>query len=1072
MATEEAINVLLIEDNPADVRLVKEVLRGAPSDRFNIISASTLAQGLKRLAADHVDVVLLDLGLPDSQGFDTFRAVNDSARNLPIIVLTVSTDEEIGLKAIRAGAQRFFSKDALTPDGAYGEIVPQMIRHSIEQKQMEAELQQRNEQVRRLNMELASTTQELRTINRELELRMNGRTEELGIANEELLREIGERVTAENDVEARAHNTAALNAIIHVLNEAPDLPTLYERALTTTAHQLGFDSGVVGTVTDSERVTMQYAYNLPPETVDAFNRLHLDSNPLMRAIYREQKPLVLDETSPVLESYRFGQHGAVVAIPYTSEGVTNGVIALYATDRRSFTPADRELFQMIGLEFGTAVARIRAKARVEEHARWQSILTHVITAGNKASNLTTACANMLGTALDLLPLYYGCIFLLDQRTADAVTLQSAHGYTAKQLEWAQRIPLTQRLAARVMAGTPLFFDDYQAAGSPDAQSMNSEVQSMTFIPLMTGDTVLGFYNLGSRGAQHHFTDDEQQLLIAIGREAGTVIARLQAEEIAKEHARRTAILNDIIHVLNEAADLHTAFDQAFALMVERLGFNRGVIITETPSGRVRVQHAYNYPPELIEAVNRLAIDDNQITRTIYREGQLYLVSELPSDTQSAQHGIHGATVGIPFYAEGKVVGHIALHAEHAKSFTAEDRQLFTAIGQEFDTAMARLRAKESLKESEARYRHLVERNYDGVIIHVDGIIRFANDAAARIMKAPSPGELIGLNALDIATPAYREMLAQRVQEIYRTHESSELAEVQITACDGTIVDIEMSGTLVTYDGKPAVYIMARDITERKQMEAQLKQYADHLEDLVEERTAQLKDSERLAGIGQTAAMIGHDLRNPLQALQFSLELERKYVEAALKTARADPTVEKTVEKAVRLYVDMEQQIRYMDKIVSDLQDYARPLQLECEEISAASLIGDTLSLLTVPESISVRVDVHTAVSVTIDPHFMQRALSNLVMNAVQAMPTGGELMIGATTDDHAVLITIHDTGDGVPENMKDTLFSPLTTGKAKGTGLGLAVVKRIIEAHNGTITFESEEGKGTTFTVTLPQTAK
>ncbi|MGZ7164231.1 MAG: ATP-binding protein, partial [Halobacteriota archaeon] len=93
------------------------------------------------------------------------------------------------------------------------------------------------------------------------------------------------------------------------------------------------------------------------------------------------------------------------------------------------------------------------------------------------------------------------------------------------------------------------------------------------------------------------------------------------------------------------------------------------------------------------------------------------------------------------------------------------------------------------------------------------------------------------------------------------------------------------------------------------------------------------------------------------------------------------------------------------------------------------------------------------------------------LNAVQAMPNGGTLTISAATDDGSVMVSVHDTGVGIPDDIRDKLFTPLFTAKAKGTGLGLAVVKRIVDAHGGTITFESEEGKGTTFTVTLPQLA-
>jgi signal transduction histidine kinase len=87
---------------------------------------------------------------------------------------------------------------------------------------------------------------------------------------------------------------------------------------------------------------------------------------------------------------------------------------------------------------------------------------------------------------------------------------------------------------------------------------------------------------------------------------------------------------------------------------------------------------------------------------------------------------------------------------------------------------------------------------------------------------------------------------------------------------------------------------------------------------------------------------------------------------------------------------------------------------------------------------------------------------------MQAMPDGGKLSVSATADDGPVTISVSDTGVGIPDDMRDKLFSPLITGKAKGTGLGLAVVKRIVDAHGGTMTFESREGKGTTFSVTLP----
>ena len=105
-----------------------------------------------------------------------------------------------------------------------------------------------------------------------------------------------------------------------------------------------------------------------------------------------------------------------------------------------------------------------------------------------------------------------------------------------------------------------------------------------------------------------------------------------------------------------------------------------------------------------------------------------------------------------------------------------------------------------------------------------------------------------------------------------------------------------------------------------------------------------------------------------------------------------------------------------------------------------------------------------------DPALLKRILSNLVTNAVQAMPKGGNLTLDGHKEANDLIITVKDTGVGIPDKIKDKLFTPLFTTKAKGQGFGLAVVKRMTEALGGTVTFESQEGKGTTFTVRLPPT--
>jgi signal transduction histidine kinase len=108
----------------------------------------------------------------------------------------------------------------------------------------------------------------------------------------------------------------------------------------------------------------------------------------------------------------------------------------------------------------------------------------------------------------------------------------------------------------------------------------------------------------------------------------------------------------------------------------------------------------------------------------------------------------------------------------------------------------------------------------------------------------------------------------------------------------------------------------------------------------------------------------------------------------------------------------------------------------------------------------------------VDPTFLKRMLLNLIKNATQAMPNGGELTIKAYEDQQSLCISVEDTGAGISEEDKLKIFTPLFTTKAKGQGLGLAVCKKLVETHNGEITFESETGKGTKFMIKLPVTKK
>jgi signal transduction histidine kinase len=174
-------------------------------------------------------------------------------------------------------------------------------------------------------------------------------------------------------------------------------------------------------------------------------------------------------------------------------------------------------------------------------------------------------------------------------------------------------------------------------------------------------------------------------------------------------------------------------------------------------------------------------------------------------------------------------------------------------------------------------------------------------------------------------------------------------------------------------------------------------------------------------------------------------------------------------EVIELLDTLDSQVRYMDKIVSDLQSYAAPISPAPSETDMPELIKSVISYVRIPENVATEVTISKELKrAIVDPVLFRRVVTNLILNAVQAMPNGGNLTVSANKEQDSVTITVEDTGEGIPKENMDKLFNPFFTTKSKGQGLGLAVCRRLVEAQNGAITVKSELGKGSSFTASLP----
>ena len=373
------------------------------------------------------------------------------------------------------------------------------------------------------------------------------------------------------------------------------------------------------------------------------------------------------------------------------------------------------------------------------------------------------------------------------------------------------------------------------------------------------------------------------------------------------------------------------------------------------------------------------------------------------------------------------------------------------------------KTEQALLLAERSYRRLYETTQDGIMARdLEGKMIDCNPAYAK-MLGYTKKELRKMAVRQLLPESWHEQRDRVVQRVLQTGRSI-VFEREYKRKDGSVFPASVRTWRLTNGRGKAIGIwsIVRDISQQKRLQKNLEQHADVLEKIVHDREKQLKDSERLVAIGQTAGMVGHDLRNPLQTLTGELYLAKLEVDSL-----CDGETKNSLRESIQV---IEEQVAYMDKIVSDLQAFVRPVKIDKKPLSLQELVSNVFATVTIPPNVSVQINNQSSsLQIRADPQLLKRVLINLITNAIQAMPDGGELFINTqVTSSGFVSISVKDTGVGISEKIRNQLFTPLFTTKPRGQGFGLAVCKRVIEAHGGTISFESTEGKGTNFVIAFP----
>ena len=353
----------------------------------------------------------------------------------------------------------------------------------------------------------------------------------------------------------------------------------------------------------------------------------------------------------------------------------------------------------------------------------------------------------------------------------------------------------------------------------------------------------------------------------------------------------------------------------------------------------------------------------------------------------------------------------------------------------------RVLLEERLRASEERWRSIVESAVDGiVVIDAKGRIESFNPAAERLFGY-AEAEIVGKNVNILMPPPYREEHDGYLSRYLSTGVATIIGvgrEVTGRRLDGTTFPLHLSVGEMSVNGERKFTGILHDLSARLQIEEQLR-----------EQTA-------MARLGEMAAVIAHEVKNPLAGVRGAIQV----IGGRLPKDSADAGVIKEIVS----------RIDALNDLMKDLLLFARPPQPHPAPVDLAALIRGTADLLAgdpALKAVAVRVE-GEAGPVNADAGLLKIVVQNLLMNGAQAMQGQGTIHVTIQPTRSACRVTFRDNGPGIAPDVLAQIFKPFFTTKARGTGLGLPTAKRIVEAHGGTITIDSPAGGGTTVTVQLP----
>jgi PAS domain S-box-containing protein len=561
-----------------------------------------------------------------------------------------------------------------------------------------------------------------------------------------------------------------------------------------------------------------------------------------------------------------------------------------------------------------------------------------------------------------------------------------------------------------------------------------------------------------------------------------ITQRNRAKRQLENANRLYAVLSQCNQAILRAATEQELFDGVCEAAVQEGGFPLAIVTRVDQESQDVHPIAAAGPAQAylrgIQLSARLDASGLGTVGTSIRDGATAVSHDIEHDPRmsawrerAARSGLQSG-ISVPVQRGGRIEFAFGLYAFETSFFNPPEIRLVEEIVANVSYALGRLdeesarkAAEEALLQSEVRYRHLVESAPLGMYVHKNGVVSYMNSEGLRMLGASSMSEVVGTEVLRFIHPDDRAVVDERIRKL-KLGEPAPLLEERFVRLDGSILYVEVSAVPIQFEGEDAIFVFVVDATQRKKAEEERARMEE-----------QFLQAQKMESVGRLAGGVAHDFNNNLTVINGYCDLLLSSLDAGDPIRAQISLVRKAGDQAA--------------KLTRQLLTFSHKQVFSQKHVDLNELVVEAKSLFSrlIGERIRIQTRLDPALpSVLADPTQIHQVLMNLAINARDAMPDGGDLVIATDSvhlaeeqtarvvgarAGHFVALTVSDTGVGMDAETRRHIFEPFFTTKPRGsgTGLGLATVYGIVQQSGGWVEVESAPGQGTTFRILLPAVA-